>query len=163
MNKDNYKLAIYVSLVFYILCLCFPAFYVSETREPNYALTMLAIGWLGPLDGHFSWYANIFYMLALIFFKREGSVPLLILSIMLAFSFLLKSKILRDEGGGTSDITAYGVGYFLWIASIVMLCLARVLYASPHSMKNTIISISVIFSFFLALFIYYFIFSDKSQ
>lgn len=163
MNKDNYKLAIYASLIFYLMCFIFPAFYAGEIREPNYPSELLMMGWLGPLDGHFSWYANIFYLLSLIYFKKEASLALILIAAMLALSFLTKDEIIRNEGGGTSHITAYGIGYFLWVTSLIMLLVAKALYGDSYSFQAALVSISVTFILSLSIFLNHFMFSNNSQ
>lgn len=163
MNKINYKSLVYISLFFYLLCLIFPAFYIDETRNPNYGASLLMIGWLGPIAGHLSWYANPCYVLALIFFKRDTSFVFLILAIALTVSFLTKDTIPRDEGGGTSAITAYGAGYLFWLLSGIMLLLAKIFYDYPAHPKEVIVTAAIPFLALLSVFIYHFAFSENAQ
>lgn len=163
MNKDHYKLCVFLSLLSFILCLIFPAFYTNENREPNYGIGLLLWGWLGPVDNHFSWYANIFYTLSLIFFKRKISPLFLAIAITLTLSFLIKNKIAVDIGGVKSEITAYGAGYFFWVTSSAMLLLAKIFYDHPQPIKTIVISTRLTFLILFSVFIYNFVFIKNSQ
>ena len=83
---------------------------------------MLCIGWIGIFGGVYAWLANPILLVAwtFILFHRNGRATiLLIASLGLALSFLREKHWERDESGmHTANITGYGLGYWLWIASI---------------------------------------------
>jgi hypothetical protein len=86
---------------------------------------ILAIGWLSPLVLNFAWFANIFFLYG-IFRLLSGGVPIksAILAALLSFDTFRLSKILLDEGGGTSPVYGYGWGAVLWFASVFVMLTA---------------------------------------
>lgn len=122
MKILRYKyIHVWISMVLFISCLFFPAFYSTKgTQEPVVwdSFMLFLFGWLGPLIGLFYWYANIFYLIALIKVKDLNiSSPLGFIAFSLALLFIFQEEILIDEGGRTAPITGYGWGYILWVAS----------------------------------------------
>ena len=84
---------------------------------------LLLIGWIGVLGGIYAWLANpaILGAWILIWSRRMRPLAFLCAGAALAFalSFLRVKKMDRDESGEHVErITSYGVGYWIWIASI---------------------------------------------
>lgn len=111
---------IWLGIALYVSCLFFTAFYLREIREPQAASAVLAIGWLGILDSHFSWYANPIFLIAIIISRKNPTLSLLlgVLALLLVLSFLTHKRIVVSEAH--ASITAYGIGYFLWALSIAV-------------------------------------------
>lgn len=136
---DAYKLKykyihIWVSLALFVACLAFPGYYIRESHEPQSAYALLLMGWLGPLDGHFSWYANLFYLIAIIKYKKQkASYVLGFIALLLALSFLGYSKIIVSEAPTYARITGYGWGYYLWITSLGIYSIGQFLLSYSES------------------------------
>jgi len=85
-------------------------------------LAFLLIGWVGVFGGIVAWLANPALLLAWIFtFSRYRRVEAIVCSVAalgLALSFLAVKEIPGDNG--SAKIISYALGYWLWIASIVM-------------------------------------------
>ena len=113
---------IWLGIALYASCLFFTAYYLREIREPQAASAALAIGWLGILDGHFSWYANPLFIIAIIINRKHPTLSLLlgVLALLLVLSFLNHKRIVVSEAPTYANITAYGIGYFLWALSIAV-------------------------------------------
>lgn len=113
----------------FLLSLCFTPFFVSDVQRPygDPAISLLAMGWLGVIGGHFSWFANPLYLIAVIYRNKNHQLAFFytFLSLLFAMSFLLHKQILVDEGGGSQFITSYGYGYFLWLLSIVIMLFSQ--------------------------------------
>lgn len=110
------------SLVLYALALTGPGFYFGSSREPWEAHLLLLVGWLGPVDGHFSWIANPAYLIAHLMYRtREWSFRASAVALLLALSFLLHPTIAVSEAPTYANIVGYGWGYILWVLSIATL------------------------------------------
>lgn len=110
-----------ISIILFGLSLFSDAFYVGETYKSHKAYELLLIGWLGLFDGHLSWLANVFYLIALYKVNKATSRIWAGFALALAISFLFHEKILINEAGHHSSITAYGWGYFCWVCAIGVL------------------------------------------
>ncbi|MDB5292773.1 MAG: hypothetical protein JWL69_4014 [Phycisphaerales bacterium] len=94
----------------------------TENHKWAPALTLFLFGWSGILARVVAWFANpalgATWMLMRFRSKRLAALCCAIASLALSLSFLLQKEIMADEAGHMSRITAYGFGYWLWIASI---------------------------------------------
>jgi hypothetical protein len=102
-------------------------FLIDKTDNPrawSNGLGLLLVGWLGILTGIYAWLANPFLLVAWLamWFPncRLIAISAGILALLLMLSFLLHDDMMSDEAGNRSRITAYGRGYWLWIATAVM-------------------------------------------
>lgn len=119
-----------ISILCYLACLAFPGYYIGERFEPQMAITALMIGWLGPLDGHFSWYANPCFLIALLIANRpQRSSTFGFIALALAVSFLFHKKIIVSEAPTYSTIMSYGWGYGLWVTSLFVFSIGQLLRA----------------------------------
>jgi hypothetical protein len=148
-----------ISVLCFLACLTLPGYYIGEQFEPQMAYAALMIGWLGPLDGHFSWYANPLFLLALIFVNRpQRSSTLGFIAFALAVSFLFHKKIIVSEAPTYKVIMSYGWGYGLWVSSLAVFSIGQLLRAQDA--KNSRITAVSLASFGLALagyMAYYFV------
>jgi hypothetical protein len=150
MPKEGYKLSLYFSVTCFFMCLMFPAFYTGSD-SPQFSLDLFLFGWLGPFSGHFAWYANPFYFLALKSIKSDESFISAIwvfIAICIGLLFLAARTICLNEGGISQEITGLGVGYFLWITSFIMLGITRIVYETEATVKQTAISSIIVLSVF---------------
>ena len=70
MDKIKHK-CLWFSLALYATGFAFPAYYIGNTHEPQNSSSLLLMGWLGPLDGHFSWFANLFFLSLYLSIKKK--------------------------------------------------------------------------------------------
>ncbi|WP_051304891.1 hypothetical protein [Chitinilyticum litopenaei] len=123
---DASTLHIPLSILIFLSCLLLPAVYTSGDFDSVPALLYLISGWIGPFDGHFSWFANPLFLAALIYKNQIRKSCLLGLSALaLALSFLLYKEM--ANGNSHSPITSYGWGYTLWVTSLAVFSAGQLL------------------------------------
>lgn len=119
-----------ISILCYLICLILPGYYIGERFESEISFVSFMIGWLGPLDGHFAWYANPLFLLAVLCIKRPYiSSALSFFALVLALSFLLHEKIIIGESPTYKTIMAYGWGYGFWVVSLFVFFIGQFLRA----------------------------------
>lgn len=124
MKIDHPHLAL--SIICFAVGLALPAYYLGDAFEPQGSAPLLLTGWLGPFDGHFSWYANPLYVLALVFYRRPRASSVLAgLALALAASLLLHQRIAVSEAPTYQTIVAYGWGYALWLTAMATLAVGQ--------------------------------------
>lgn len=124
--------AIYLSVGLFIFSLIRPAFVFDGGRglESDQSFIYLLIGGIGLFGGGTSeflvWLANPFYFIALFLFAKDKKVSILFILIsgLLAISFARWKEILISESGSTAKIISFSSGYYLWVASIIILFFA---------------------------------------
>ena len=113
--------------------------FLTTRSEPLTGINFLVSGWLGPLVGEFSWYANLFYGWALLrlLFNNAARVHIsTTLAVLLALTSLtyvnagFDLSVGASKGEGVYHFYGIGIGYFLWLASMMLLWL-HVLLSSP--------------------------------
>lgn len=128
-------------LLFVAAC-CLPAFRLEGRPEPEPAIGLLLIGWLGLfqlLDGQIDalgWLANPFFLMSTLLTLARSYRPALA-SAAVAVAFALTSFLIREmmvnEAGHTRPVVGYGAGFWLWQAAIGLCLLApAVLLAMQH-------------------------------
>ena len=136
-NKQTTKYAIiFTSLLLYILSLTQDAFVVNDMNVEKIfsSLEILAMGtfafWGGGLLEQLIWNANPLYLLTIVFFLMDKplAVKTGLGAIVLAALFLTWNEILVAESGRTAQITSLELGYWLWLGSIVSLCVGVLWY-----------------------------------
>lgn len=155
-----------ISICIFVLSLAFPAYYMNKDYESVNSLLVLGLGWLGIFDWQFSWLANLFFFLALLYrTDLEKSATLGMVSLAFAISFLFYKEVLTGLDLGYEkihkEITGYGWGYFLWIISIAILLIGQSNCAASKSklMKTALYSFPLIG--ISTVFIYHFYVSDN--
>lgn len=115
-----------ISLFLFVTSLTQPAFYMGDVQTGHittfFAHKVFALGWLGPLSGHFAWFANPAYLIAFATIKTRPAYSrfLAYAAFVLCFSFLLYPKLTVNEGGATAPIVEYGTGFYLWALAIAV-------------------------------------------
>ncbi|GAA3753433.1 hypothetical protein GCM10022422_44130 [Flavobacterium ginsengisoli] len=100
--------------------------YSGEVRNDS-ALGYFLIGAIAFLGGglfeEIIWLANPLCLLAIIYFLKnnEKAVLLSLIASGLAISFAFWSEILGAESGALAKIVSFGLGYYLWASSILVL------------------------------------------
>ncbi len=155
---------LWMSLGLFAVCLALPGYYVKEWHEPHMSLSLLLIGWLGPIDDHYSWFANVFFLIALLKYREpKFSYMFGFIALAFALSFLGHEKILIDGGGGHAWITAYGLGYVLWVASIGILSVGQYSLSIDKSEKVTGALLSGWVLLVLSIYSFHYFIGDNSQ
>lgn len=127
------------------------------------AFNALMIGWLGPLDGHFSWYANPAFLLALVFVNRPLRSSFFgFIGLALAVSFIFHKKIAVSEAPTYATIVAYGWGYGLWVTSMASLAVGQLLRARGVEDSQISIASLVICCTVLVGYLTYYMIGDSS-
>ena len=122
------------SVALYLVSLTLNAFCAvtggTERCDDSRGVAVLALGWLetiaigevGPFVA-LPWYANPCLFAAWLFVFARGrkiAVAFAGLGTLLGLSFLLGHSVQISEGGGTSPITGYRAGYWVWLGSLVL-------------------------------------------
>jgi len=154
---------VWISIALFLACLVTPAFYVREPLEAAYSYGLLLNGWLGVLDGHYSWFANPLYFIALVVRKPERSWWICLVALGVALTFLLENRILADAGGYRQTINAYGFGYMLWILSILILAAGHAHRLIFEGSQPTALSLILIAVFPSSVFGYHYFAGDDSR
>ncbi|MCD6543640.1 MAG: hypothetical protein J7K34_03950 [Flavobacteriaceae bacterium] len=129
MNKIVY----FFSIVFYIVALTQKGF-CTTAGQCAIGIMDLLVGWMGVLMLHppaMVWLANPTLFAAWVFTKKNQrtSFILSVISLLIMLSFLLFDEIIVNESGASSKITAYGLGYWLWVLSAFIMVIGNgVLY-----------------------------------
>ena len=88
--------------------------------------SIAGMGWLGPFDLQFGWYANPLFAAALYVVLNEGSesgkslIALGTLLLLPTASAMFWRSVLLDEGGGRARAVDFHAGYFLWLSVMLM-------------------------------------------
>lgn len=114
------RIHVWGSVCLYLVSLALPGFDTRAAGSLAYGIEVLLVGWLGPLDGHFAWFSNPLYFVALVRAPRlKSSIQLAGFALILALSFLLHDTIASGDRDHPIELRA---GYFVWIASIALYC-----------------------------------------
>jgi hypothetical protein len=123
-----------VSVGIFVLAMPMNSFCVHDNCDfwPSYSVLMF--GWLGvlgaPNSSDITWLANPLIFAAWLFIflaKRWLAIATSALAVILGASFLWAKTVLMSEGGNFYQISGYATGYWLWLASMALACLAAVL------------------------------------
>jgi hypothetical protein len=124
LENDKYivKVSLLTSISFYFLSLPLICYCTIECASSFLAL---AFGWLGVFEGGagLTWLANPLLWFCWIGRKNLNmSFYLSLFSTLISLSFMLFPTIMHNEAGHYSEITEYGLGYWLWVlSSLIML------------------------------------------
>ena len=141
MKEIARRVSLVLSLLLFAVSLTQAGFYSGDSRTvwgPGWYLFL--IGPFGMMDLEFTWFANPLLITAWAgLFLRAKKLSLVsgALCSAMMLGFLLRKKILVDEGGGHALIVGYGVGYWMWILSAFFALLSGVLtVAKPKRMVS---------------------------
>jgi hypothetical protein len=114
------------SILLFLASLTQDAYYLAGDNPEAWAASwgLLLIGWMGVYFGVFAWLANPLLLLSWMLFLRRkfgaafvGSAA----ALLFALSFLLHSTIVASEAPTYEPVTGYGLGYWLWLASMLIM------------------------------------------
>jgi hypothetical protein len=125
--KKNRKLVL-ASVIVFVVSLALPGYYVgggSSSWSPGFAC--LLCGCLGAP----AWLANPCLFATWFGLRRESALRITpvvsaVAALAFAIAFLFQHQVPRDEAGNMDTITARGLGYWLWLTSIVVALVASV-------------------------------------
>jgi hypothetical protein len=123
LMRRRARLLVGLSATIYASCLPFDAYRTawSDDSAMN-GFGLLLIGWLGVLGGYFEWLANPLLLatwVSLWIRKPQHAIFFGVLASFVAIAFIFRDKMLVNEAGHTARITFLGVGYWLWVVSIL--------------------------------------------
>ena len=119
-----------VSVVIFLAAMTQPAFYQNRAAEPvTHAVWLLLSGWMGVLIGYFEWIANPLILYSWISARRTRAGPALLAALLatafiLSFLFVKKMNWPGMATDTTPDVQGYAAGYWLWLASALVMVLA---------------------------------------
>jgi hypothetical protein len=127
----------YLVPALYVMSLCFNCIYTAD-GETWRGWQILIWGWLGALGlgtepRVFAWFANPLLAMTLVFFSSQRfkqasvvGIPCLLLALS---SFQLRC-IATDNPIeiGNSDVTSYGVGFYMWLGSCAISAILSILF-----------------------------------
>jgi hypothetical protein len=128
------RILLILSILLFVASLFLDAFYTSQENPRSWSLGfgLLVCGWLGLFDGIVAWLANPLLLAAWILLLLRwprGIWPLVfaVAALALALSFLRVDDLMVDEAGGRAMVTGYGPGYWVWMSSMLVACVAALL------------------------------------
>lgn len=113
------KVLRHITVALFLLSLLLTGIVTTHETMPGWIVLML--GWMGPLEKNFAWYANLPFAYALLLSKKSTVGP----RVVLFYGFLLalsafRLKVIHYDAGG-NDVIRLGTGYYLWLLSFVTL------------------------------------------
>ena len=127
------------SVLLFLASLTQDGYYLAGDNPESWSASwlLLLIGWMGLYVGVFAWLANPLLVLSWMLCLRGKHGAALIVStaaVLFALSFLLHSTIVADEAPTYKAVTGYGVGYWLWLASMLIMAAGTLgLYLASRS------------------------------
>jgi hypothetical protein len=122
MPKSALTLA---SITLFLCSLPFDSFYVDGKSSAIVSWKVLAIGWVGAAGqpSTFAWFANPILALTWLFLGadlRRAALLSSVAAFCLAAGFLATRAVMENiESGAPSPVTGYGLGYWLWLGSVL--------------------------------------------
>jgi hypothetical protein len=108
----------------WLACLFLPPLLIEGRDSSGWGLSYLLTGWMGPLAGHFEWFANPLIFVAAFALWRGHAKTAFVLALTACFLMMLlpmRGAIHADEGGHVQRILAFRPGYWLWFAAPALL------------------------------------------
>ncbi len=113
--KSRKKIALFVTWTLFFLSLITKVYEMDNGSIKAYGYEAFFAGWMELFGIGISWLANPISVLAIIFFmsnKIKLSLVLSFVALLFALAFFIYTRL------GETEITAIGIGYYLWAASI---------------------------------------------
>ncbi len=131
MKSKKQKIFLFLSVGVYIISLTQKGFCINgEPCRYFSGFLDLIFGWLGVFMLHipaFPWLANLFLFVSWSCSKKKpkASFILSVIAFILMISFLLVDEIISNEAGTKSKVVFYGLGYWLWVLSSLVMFLGN--------------------------------------
>ena len=130
MKIENRKFYVLVSLFIYIISLTQTAISSNDLEDKTLSgIAALIMGGLSILGGGvlewLIWLANPLYFFSIfLFLKSKNSAKIFsIVSTAIALSFATWNEILASESARLGKIDSLGLGYWLWVISMIILAI----------------------------------------
>jgi hypothetical protein len=132
MHKFGRLTIVLASIALFIVCLTQDGFYIEgpNPRAWASALYLFLLGWLGLLSGTIAWFANPLLIAAWVLFRLRRywiALALGVAALFCALSFLNVDTVVVSEAPTFAKVTGFGLGYRLWIASMIVITAGSVL------------------------------------
>jgi hypothetical protein len=137
-TTDNSVTFVLISIVCYGISLTQDAFCTQSSCV--LADGALIVGWAGLYMGGImlTWMANPLIFMAWLTVRRFPKISNIcsVTATTLMLSFLCYKQIYNHQDEWTSDITHYGLGYYLWVATGVSMVIGNACLPKPKKLKN---------------------------
>ena len=130
----NRRLVVALALLCWLASLFLPPLLIDDRDSRGLGLWYLAMGWLGPLAGHFEWFANPMLLVAAIALWRghpKTAFTCALVACLLVMLLPLRGTIYADEGGHRQAILDFRLGYWLWFAAPALLVIGAMFNLRP--------------------------------
>ena len=134
-SRNQVRLWILASVICYLGSLVSKA-YCTDGTSCVVGFLPLVLGWfysaVDPIAG-LPWLANpllIMGWILCLLFLRGPAVVTTVGSLLCSLMFLGTPGVLQDEGGSVRRVTSLEIGYWLWLASCALACVAAWLSAN---------------------------------
>jgi len=129
-STTHIKVIRYFSIGIFLISLACPCY--DTGKEDGVVgqgglLLLSGIMWFMFMSPGFIWLANVCLLMSWTYAskKRDKSFIMSIVAILIALCFLLYKDMIIDEGGNTTPITGHRIGYWLWVASMLVMLLGN--------------------------------------
>ena len=125
---------IIISVLLFSISLSQPAFEITKGDWGDMGFNLVVCGWAAFLGGGLAeglvWLANPLYLVSifLFFIGNKKAIYFSSAATILAVWFITWHQILTSESGESADILSLGLGYILWLASMVVVTVGMGLY-----------------------------------
>lgn len=135
MKIKNKNLLYYASVVLYIISLTQNAYILNQEQE-QYGYLVLIFGFYAVFDSGISWLANILIIFSWLFRHKKTSLYFSLSALILGLSFLLIDKVVMGTNNIYGNITGYGIGYYLWVSSFLVMTIQNIMTYNKRSAKT---------------------------
>jgi len=128
------RLFVVAALACWLACLFLPPLLLDKRDSSGWGLAYLLTGWMGPLAGHFEWFANPLLLAAAVALWRahvRTAFVMALLACLLVLLLPIRGTIVADEGGSAVSILSFRLGFWLWLAAPSLLCLGALSSLRP--------------------------------
>ena len=120
---------LFLSMACYVACLWPDSFCVASSCSDWPGVGILLTGWImiGASAANATWLANPLLFcawIALLLGLRLWSLVIGLPALAVAASFMLADTVVTNEGGVANPITGLRIGYWLWLGSMALSCVA---------------------------------------
>ena len=130
------KLVVLAALAAWLACLFLPPLQIADRDSSGWGLAYLLTGWMGPLAGHFEWFANpLLFVAAFALWRGHAKTAFVtaLIACMLVMLLPLVGSIYADEGGHRQTIEAFRLGFWLWLAAPALITIGAMFNLRPSA------------------------------